>query len=576
MIMVGSSDTVETLDKASRELGSLLSDSETEIATVASDFGQLAGLTDAIFNFAAGVIGSIEEKSVSSILPNLQVLGTVATGFIQDRMQETAQVLDIVKTEADLLARLSKLTQGQHSIARETHTLCVLTKIEVARLGQLGSGFEYLAHQLDDFSQSVAKSTADLASHTEERRVAVSETIHALAVELPRMQEEFTRIAGELANALTEADSTLGHLFQAPVQLRSCTAELSGQISGVVAAIQFHDITRQQIEHIQEAVLLISAKVGEEDQHDLDTVNRPSWIAGGLVIQVYQLRCVQETVGAWVSQIRTCMDSILKISSADLKGIGPMVLEQERQLSRQLGRIERLEQECAADSERIEEALAGLSSLTQLVGEHLQRSRTIRESLQLLTFNSIIEASRLGTQADAILEISQSIKRISAAWNEVTDRSAQANEDILTLLQQARERMSTGGSDKLKEAQLGTMANLEGLRTAATYTAGEAAEIENSIEKLHAKLTFVGAAGERLDACFARIGTVLQEFESLKRDYERSSPSPLSINDRRSVEAVFSASYTTEIEREVLRAALAGAPLPVVHQNLTGNDVELF
>jgi hypothetical protein len=30
------------------------------------------------------------------------------------------------------------------------------------------------------------------------------------------------------------------------------------------------------------------------------------------------------------------------------------------------------------------------------------------------------------------------------------------------------------------------------------------------------------------------------------------------------------------MEREVLRAALNGAPLPVMQQNLVGNDVELF
>ena len=46
--------------------------------------------------------------------------------------------------------------------------------------------------------------------------------------------------------------------------------------------------------------------------------------------------------------------------------------------------------------------------------------------------------------------------------------------------------------------------------------------------------------------------------------------------DAAELERLFSASYTTEIEREVLRAALHGTPLPVLKQTFTGNDVELF
>jgi hypothetical protein len=42
------------------------------------------------------------------------------------------------------------------------------------------------------------------------------------------------------------------------------------------------------------------------------------------------------------------------------------------------------------------------------------------------------------------------------------------------------------------------------------------------------------------------------------------------------MEQLFSASYTTEMEREVLRAALRGKALPVAQQTVAGNSVELF
>jgi hypothetical protein len=46
--------------------------------------------------------------------------------------------------------------------------------------------------------------------------------------------------------------------------------------------------------------------------------------------------------------------------------------------------------------------------------------------------------------------------------------------------------------------------------------------------------------------------------------------------DAAEVEQLFSASYTTEMERDVLHAALRGTALPVGQPTFAGNSVELF
>jgi methyl-accepting chemotaxis protein len=554
-------------------------DSEKEIDTVSREFEDLARHTDAILNLAAGVIGCVEDDSVKSILPKVQSLGAEARKFIQERLRATAGILETVIAEAELLGRLSRLTRGQRAIARETQALSVLTNIEVAHLGQLGTGFQYLAHQLGDFSQSVTEGAKDLACHTDERRASIEETKRMLMVELPRMHQEFARIEVDLENALAAAGSSLAELSRTPAQFRGCVEEIAGQIAGVVAAIQAHDITRQQVEHVREALQLISAKIRGVDNCKSEASNELPRISAGLVIQAYQLKSIRETMGDWVSQIRRCMDGILRISSSEVVGTGPVVLEQERELSQQLARIEALEQECRADTAEVDDTLAGLSNLMQLVSEHLEKSKSVRDRLQLLSFNSIVESSRLGTQADAILEISQSIKRISVAWSEITDQSAQAKGEILNLAEQARQGLDVFSQDAtgaLRAAQAETGAGLENLRTAAGFAAGQAMEIESSIGRLQVKIAAVGITGNRLDACLGHIDTVLQKIEELKRQFVSDYPDALDRSDQAEVEAMFSASYTTEIERDVLHAALCGAPLPVVQQNLAGNDVELF
>jgi len=573
------SDVAGTLQKAGQELEDLLRDSGKEIEAAGKDFQELARRTDVILNLAAGVIGCVEDEGVSSILFKVQTLGAAARTFIQDRLQATAGILEIVTTEAKSLERLSQLTRDQRSIARETQMLSVLTNIEVASLGEAGAGFGYLARQLGDFSQSVAKDTKELISHTDERKAGIEATRRMLAVELPRMRDEFARIEADLGDALAVVDRGMTELAETPARFRGCLEEIASQIAGVVAAFQGHDITRQQIEHVCEALQLISEKTCAVADGGPGSENEPPRITAGLAIQSYQLQSIRATVSDWVSQIRNCMTGIVRIGSSEVKGIGPVVLAQEQELSGQLTRIDALEQECQADTEEIEGTLEALSALMELVSKHLEKSRLVRDRLQLLTFNSIIEASRLGTQADAILEISQSIKRISAMWSGMTEQSGQAKEEILGLVEKARVGMdafSQGSTNGLREAQAETRTGLENLRAASAFASKQAAEIEAQIDELHTRIAETGSTADRLDTCFAHIDTVMNEVERLRSQFETGAPQLLGSREQAEMEAMFSASYTTEIEREVLRAALVGGPLPQAQQNLAGNDVELF
>ena len=570
-----SSEVVLTLGRAGQELESLMLESQREIETAGKAFEDLARQTDTILELAAGVICRVEDESVHSILPKVQSLGAEVKSFIQERLRATTGILETAMAEAQLLDKLSQLTCGQRSIVRETQVLSMLTNIEVARLGGLGGGFEYLAQQLDGFSQSVAHGLKELTSHTEERKATIEETRRMLAAELPGMDRELIQIEADLAKALLAVDSGLTRLSGTPAQFRGCVEEIAGKAAGVVAAIQVHDITRQQVEHVGEALRLIAARMEEASG---SAVEVPRLVAG-LVIQAYQLRRIRETMSSWVAQIRMCMDGILRISCSEVLGIGPMVLEKEQELLSELARIEALELECQQESAEVRETFASLSNLMQLVGEHIERSRSVREQLQLLTFNSIVEANHLGDKAAAILEISQSIKRLSKTWGGLTDRSALAMEELLELMKRSESTMqiySEGGCGRLAWAQAETRTALKSLHAAAGFAAGQAVAIEAAIVMLQGKIAAAGAAGDRLDVSVSHIDAALGGIELLQRRFQKERPDGIAPIDHAAVEALYSAWYTTAMEREVLRAALAGAPLPAAQQNLAGNDVELF
>ena len=324
-------------------LGAVVAESEREVEQLAHDFEGLARETSTILEIAGVIAGCAGDERMGSVLPGVRRLASAAKGFLRERVEATARILETVTAEGALLERLARLTRGQKAIVRETEMLRVLTNIEVARLGEVGAGFQYLAHELDDFAQSVARSTNELTRLTDERRKAIDETRRSLTAEVPRMREEFARVEQSLETAVASVEAALEQLFGTPVRFSGCVEEIASQIAGVVAAIQAHDITRQQIEHVQAALLTIAAELEGEGGPSAGT-------GAGLAIQSYQLRSVRETVRGWTAQISTCLEAIGHITSSEILELGPVVLAQQRALGGHLARIERLEEECEADN----------------------------------------------------------------------------------------------------------------------------------------------------------------------------------------------------------------------------------
>jgi methyl-accepting chemotaxis protein len=554
-------------------LRAVVAESDREVEQLARDFEGLARETSTIVEIAGVIAGCAGDERMGSVLPGVERLASAAKSFLRERLEATAGILNTVTAEAALLERLAHLTRGQKAIVRETEMLRVLTNIEVARLGEVGAGFQYLAHELDDFAQSVARSTNELTRLTDERRKAIQETRRSLTAELPQMREEFARMEESLETALESAAAMLEQLCGTPVRFSGCVEDIASQVAGVVAAIQAHDITRQQIEHVQAALGTIAAELGGEE--------RPSAgeTGAGLAVQSYQLRNVRETVRGWTAQIGTCLEAIGRITSSEILELGPVVLAQESALGAHLTRIEKLEEECEADNTRVQASFAGISGLMQLVNEHLERSKLVRDRLQLLMFNSIVEASHLGSQADGILEISTTIKRISATWGEITTGSEAATEEIRTLVEQSRstlEAFSEASKKGLRAARSETAGGLGILREAAECADQRGREIQAATLGLQAKIAEIGSAGNRLEVCFRRLDTALEGIESARRALEQEGGPGGTGFDAEAVARRFSADYTTEMERAVLRAALQGGPMPVAQANFAGNSVELF
>lgn len=571
-------EAVESLASAAEQLDALAQASESATGTVAACFEELAVRTDGMLRLGAEIVGCAQEERVQAILPQIQPLGAVLQRLIERRQQAVGEILDTLKSEAGLLGRLIAVTRQQRSVARETGTLGMLTDIEIAHLGEAGAGFVYLARELESFAQAVTESTAELAERVLERRTAIESARRDFAGEIPHICMELARAAENASSIFSELEQGLTGLAAAPQRFEAAVQEISGRINGVVAAVQTQDITRQQVAHVSSAAKQIAGMIADAEGSAAGREGEWERIQAGLTIQAAQLRSVQQTAEGWLAQMGRCMEGILEVGAGEVAAIGPAVLAQEKQLAGQLAAIEALEARCRSGSAQIEATCAGLTRLTDLIDEHLRESLSVRERVRLLMFNSIVEAGRLGTRADAMMEIARSIQMVAGVWSDAAEGIRAARDEVRGLGEAVQARWDAfvgAGKDALSRLREETAASRETLRAVAALAMEKAADIEAAVQELQSRRESAGETIAGLRASLAPLGVVVETIEEQRRRLACRAAEPGRTCSPEEAKALFAAGYTTEQERAVLLAALTGAALPAIEPP-AGSGIELF
>jgi hypothetical protein len=572
-------DVAESLESAANDLSSLLLASETEIGSLTLAFQQLATQANATLALTSAIVGCIEDDSVTSVLPGMRALGSSAANFLQTRLNASGEILQTISGERNLLRQLSMVTSSQSMIAVKTRILTMMTNVEVGRLGVAGTGFQHLATELAKFSLDLGEQTDELSLHTEGRKRAIEETECVLTKEVPHLTLEMSRIQINLADDLKALESGLIGISAMPAQFRACVAQIAIQITGVIAAIQSHDITRQQIEHVREALTRIASGLRGVGILPRSSKSQQSRAYTGIAIQIAQLQHIRASVDRWTSQIRDCLDGIVKASASDLVDLGRVLLAQEREISAKLNHVDLLERQTKGCCERIRQTVGEHAGLLRLIERQGKKAAAVRQLLHLLSLNSSVEASGLGARANAILEISNGISEISSEWRTITDRSESLMQEIAGLVERVGSLMTTlceAGDGQLREAHLRSHEGLAPLHAAATLADAKAKDIQLGLRKMQTMSHTIAGSGDVLNAAYAHIDSILGELCTLQSRLKSASSSIDVGCDTAEIEQLYSASYTTEAERAVLQTVLHGVTAPSTDQALGGNNVELF
>lgn len=361
-----------------------------------------------------------------------------------DPLRGGGLLLSIGQTIQELQDRMG----GFGQIIKRLRVLAISTRIESSRLGSEGRGFSTLA---DDVEQLATK-TAEYSKQVQ----AKTKVLQAMVENAQKKTASVSGLeSGQGEMVLQDVQQSFDSLQKVQAEAEHMSATLSRYSEGiasnvgeVISSVQFHDIIRQQIEHISLVLEECRSMMAEHEchadpgEHDEEII---SWAADVCRLQAHQSQATQKEFLQAIDQIWTSLETISAdvfelerhVHSTSLCSQGQSLLtELEDRIVRFL---EPLQQGCGF-LEEVMKAMGTMADTVAEMGSFISQVEEVGEEIELIALNASIKAAHtgerglaLGVLAEAIRKLSvesgDRVAEVSRILREINDQAGQLHED---------------------------------------------------------------------------------------------------------------------------------------------------
>lgn len=478
-------------------------------------------------------------------------------------------------------------------IVRNLRVLCNLIRIESARLGNRHEGFAALG---DDVQGLIAH--VDTGSST--LRIRTEEIILLLADHMVRAQE-FESSQQEKAKQILDRSNSSIREMELRHELSSlvikgvakCWKQISGNVGEVVSSLQFHDITRQRMEHVREALMEIvghqentsESSEGKsliawplcrrrENSGKCDTTETISKAAATCELQAAQLQHAREDLAGAMERIGENLyriSSEISVMSEDIKkAAGASGEKEDTYFSELEASLAKLMDAIGEFTEMNRKMSASMLQVAHAMGEMKSYIRDVQKvgiAMRVTALNACIHAAHIGDSGLALGVLADSIHQLSVdtagSIDIISANLASIGEEAESLSKQggrydqARLEMENASLlDQVKSLMKPLRQMDEELSDLLQRFDSDGTSLQQEIEEMAAHLRVH-------DGTDKGIGAVVTSLKEVTGEMRASLPSGSELTKVAAL-GNMAARYTMDKEREIHLAVAAAAPVTAI------------
>jgi len=283
-------------------IGSRLNEAYVEVENISRQASSLAGMLDS--SAMKGTIGRFRD-----ILERMDRHIGASDAKFAAGMAALKDVQDAVSHVGDPLANFRK-------IVKKLKILSISTKIESAQLKRMESDFANLAGDVEQLSALINDKSAGIESHRMSLMTLTKTTLSRIVNINEKSKGYISEVLGNIKSSIALLESRHDLSFAAADSMLNRFNAASRQVGEVVMSMQFHDIVRQQIEHISDVLGSMERKLagesgtpGEQNGNNNGAEASPETVAEAAIACELQKAQLADGADKFVRAIRVIMDN---------------------------------------------------------------------------------------------------------------------------------------------------------------------------------------------------------------------------------------------------------------------------
>lgn len=586
------------LNTLSNNLNMLFGKSEEEILSVGSEFEGFSGRSRELSEMTSSAIRLTSGKEIVTAIEGLKGHLDQMTQYLDSSQEESDCYITKLHNILEIISNVDFICEGFNRMAQALHFLGVSASIETSRLSQDEDGFSTLADDVKKLATLVDKKSIDILNNSKSLTIIVQDSISRSKELLNIQQSSAVKTLKDARYSLESLIDLNEKSSRASTRLAKRSSEIYQNIGEVVSSMQFHDIARQQVEHVSEAMEDIQRRLQEaRDGNGNISRNHQSelvcWVGDMCELQSTQLLCAKDEF----------VDAVNRIIS-NLKGISVNVNTMVNELQELDGSSQQSETSFLSQIEKgitaimkslIENNKIGMEISTSVAGTvdamaaFVNEIKEVGEEIELIAINARVKATRTGEEGKTLGVLAEGIQDLS---KDARSQSMVLLDKLTTITAEvgsfhARtdgtlENSSVSGVEGMVSVQENLLSSLRRINTDYSTILKDINKngrtLSKDIEAITDNITFHNEMGRDIDNVKEGLGGMVKQIRQL-------IPSSTMPNRAERFEAIKDR-YTMSKEREIHQLAMLGTsgstkkninePVGKVAEHDLGDNVELF
>jgi len=408
---------ISSLRDASEMLGALEIRTERDFLEIGERLQDFHRQSQEMADMASHVLGLMTgedfHRSIKALADIIEDLGC----RLRASREHFGRISQIFRQYYDTLHFVSSSMEGFKALVLNLRMLGFFTRVENAHLFSDESGFSSLTDDVKKLSESVKEKSTSIKDKSDELLAAITTTLSAMSASQKSQSSQTDIMLQHIASNHKILSRKTENALGGAELIAQSTGGITESIGDIVLGLQFHDITRQQIAHVREAL--------EGVAQDMETGERPLAELAGITADICSLQTLQlsQSQEEFVRAVKNIQENLGRIARSVEEIVNETNTVTWASGSAGMSFMEEIDSGISAVIAALDQDIAERSRLTATIksasGMVSDMSHFVKEieelglNLQLIALNARIKAAHIGSEGAALDTISGSIYELS-------------------------------------------------------------------------------------------------------------------------------------------------------------------